>query len=89
MIKRDEIDDQNSCLNRAGDGERIFILLARDAAAPAAIRAWVAERIRLGKNSLDDAQIVEALQCAMYMDRERVELEAARQHALFTPESAL
>jgi hypothetical protein len=89
MIKRDEITNQHSCLNRAAEGERIFILLARDVAAPVAIRAWAAERIRLGKNALDDAQIVEALECAVRMDRERVEIEAARQRALFSPESAL
>lgn len=89
MLKRDEIDDTNSCFNRAGEGERIFILLARDVAAPTAIRAWVAERIRLGKNELTDAQIVEALECAIRMDRERAEIDAVRQHALFSPESAL
>lgn len=72
MIKRDEIEDTNSCLNKAHDGERLFVLLARDPAAPIAIRAWVAERIRLGKNMLEDAQIVEALDCADRMDRERV-----------------
>jgi hypothetical protein len=46
MIKRDEIDDSASCLNTARDNERLFVLLARDVAAPVAIRAWAAERIR-------------------------------------------
>lgn len=86
MIKRDELDDHNSCFNRAGDGERIFVLLARDVAAPVAIRAWVAERIRTGKNALTDDQIVEALECAMRMDRERAEIDAARQRPLFAQE---
>jgi hypothetical protein len=72
MIKRDEIEYTESCLNRARDDERIFVLLARDPAAPVAIRAWVAERIRIGKNVLDDAQVVEALDCALRMERERV-----------------
>ena len=72
MIKRDEIEDTNSCLNKAHDGERLFVLLARDPAAPIAIRAWVAERLRLGKNTREDAQIAEALDCADRMDRERV-----------------
>jgi len=72
MLKRDELEDNNSCLNKAHDGERLFVLLARDPAAPIAIRAWVAERIRLGKNVLEDAQIAEALDCANRMDRERV-----------------
>jgi len=48
----------------------LFVLLGRDKAAPFAIRAWVAERIRLGKNKPDDPQIAEALQCAGIMERE-------------------
>ena len=78
MIKRDEIEDTNSCFNKATDGERLFVLLARDAAAPVAIRAWIDERIRLGKNAPDDAQILEAIECASLMDLERVEIESAR-----------
>ncbi len=49
MLKRDELADPTSCLNRARDDEMTFVLLGRDAAAPAAIRAWAEERIRLGK----------------------------------------
>ena len=78
MIKRDEIEDSESCFNKAGDGERLFVLLARDPAAPTAIRAWVAERIRLGKNSPGDEQIREAYECANLMELERSEVEASR-----------
>lgn len=78
MIKRDEIEDSESCFNKANDNERLFVLLARDPAAPAAIRAWVAERIRLGKNKPDDDQIREAIACAALMDVERKEIESAR-----------
>ena len=78
MIKRDEIEDCESCFNKATDGERLFVMLARDPAAPVAIRAWVAERIRLGKNAPDDDQIREAIECAKLMEIERVEIEAAR-----------
>ena len=78
MIKRDEMEDSNSCLNKAGDGERLFVLLARDPAAPVAIRAWVAERIRLGKNGPDDDQIREAIECASLMEIERAEIESTR-----------
>lgn len=46
------------------------MLLSRDAAAPVAIRAWVVERLRLGKNAEGDAQIVEALECAATMENE-------------------
>lgn len=78
MIKRDEIEDQESCFNKATDGERLFVLLARDPAAPVAIRAWIAERLRLGKNSPGDEQIREAYECACLMELERSEIEASR-----------
>lgn len=78
MLKRDEIEYTESCFNKAHDDERLFVLLARDPAAPVAIRAWIAERIRLAKNAPGDAQIVEALDCADLMEAERVEVETAR-----------
>ena len=78
MIKRDEIEDVESCFNKANDGERLFVLLARDPAAPVAIRAWIAERIRLGKNAPGDEQIREAFECANLMEMERVEIESTR-----------
>lgn len=60
MRKHEELTDPRSCLNKARDGEWLFVLLGRDRAAPVAVRAWIAERIRLGKNQPDDAQIIEA-----------------------------
>lgn len=60
MRKRDELTDPTSCLNKAHDDEWTFVLLGRDAAAPFAVKAWIAERIRLGKNNPDDPQIKEA-----------------------------
>ncbi len=57
-------------MQHAHDEEMVFVLLSRDAAAPVAIRAWVAERIRLGKNVESDDQIVEAIQCAETMESE-------------------
>ena len=78
MIKHDEIEHTESCFNKARDNERLFVLLARDPAAPVAIRAWIAERISLGKNEPGDAQILEATECANSMDMERVEIESAR-----------
>ena len=67
MTKREELTNPKSCMNRALDYEMTFVLLGRDPAAPVAIRAWVAERIRLGKNDAYDAQIIEALHCANCM----------------------
>jgi hypothetical protein len=78
MLKRDELNDPASCLNKARDDERLFVLLARDPASPVALRAWVAECIRLGKNVPTDPQIVEALDCADRMERERSEIVTAR-----------
>lgn len=72
MRKRDELNNPAGRMARARDDEMTFVLLGRDAAAPAAIRAWAAERIRLGKNRPDDPQIVEAEECARIMEAERV-----------------
>lgn len=69
MLKKQEMAIADSCLNKARDDERIFVILGRDKAAPAAIRAWCDERIRIGKNSVSDAQIQEALYCADKMER--------------------
>lgn len=68
MRKREELTNPDSCLNRAGLNEMLFVLIGRDRAAPAAIRAWAAERIRIGKNAPNDQQIVEALLCAQAME---------------------
>lgn len=58
---------------RARDDEMTFVLLGRDMASPATIRFWMAERIRLGKNSPNDDQMREAEWCARTMEVERVE----------------
>jgi hypothetical protein len=70
--KRDELARPDSCLNKARDDELVFVLLGRDEAAPDNIRDWAARRIRLGKNAPDDAQILDALECARLMESERV-----------------
>jgi hypothetical protein len=81
VIKRDELKNPNSCLNRAGDDEIIFVLMARDVAAPAAIQRWVDERVRLGKNKYLDPQIQEALHCSGQMVQQRLEMETTRKQA--------
>jgi len=70
MKKSDELEVTYSCWNKAEANERMFILLARDVAAPEVIRFWCQERIRLGKNVPGDRQIVEALTAADLMDKE-------------------
>jgi hypothetical protein len=71
MRKFLEVQKRDSCLNRADEDEWIFVLLGRDAAAPATIRFWAEERVRLGKNHPSDSQIVTARECANRMDEER------------------
>lgn len=73
MRKIAEQTNASSCLSKAGEQEMTFVLLSRDIAAPVAIRAWIRERIRLGKNSPDDEQIKEAELCACIMETERGE----------------
>jgi hypothetical protein len=67
MRKKQELSEPSSCLNRATETEMLFVLLGRDTAAPHAIEAWCAERIRQGKNELSDSQIQGAYACAMAM----------------------
>ncbi len=62
MRKRDELTDPTSCMSKARDDEWTFVLLGRDKAATVAVRAWIDERIQLGKNKPDDPQIREAEQ---------------------------
>jgi hypothetical protein len=62
--KKDEIANPNSCFNRARPDELVFVLLGRDPAAPAAIRAWAAARIASRKNIATDHQILESLRTA-------------------------
>ena len=40
MIKRDELANPNSCINKAGDDEPVFVLRAHDPAAPEIVREW-------------------------------------------------
>jgi len=70
LRKSQELTNPSSCMSRAKDDEMTFVLLGRDAAAPATIRWWAQERVRMGKNTWKDAQIMEAMQCAATMELE-------------------
>lgn len=83
MRKAEELRNDNTCLKTAHPSEMVFVLLSRDYAAPVAIRAWVEERIRLGKNVRTDAQILEALAVADTMEGEgRSWVDAPRHYPL-------
>ena len=71
MLKRQELTDPTSCMSKAKDDEMTFVLLARDASAPGAIREWCRDRVYTGKNKWDDAQIAEAMACADAMEKQR------------------
>ena len=66
MKKKNEL--VNGCMAKAEDDEMTFVLLERDKASPATIRFWIQERIKLGLNKSGDAKLVEAENCASYME---------------------
>lgn len=68
MLKIDEKNDPKSCWNKADDHERLFVLLARDVAAPLTILCWIMLRVVMGKNKLNDPQLKEAWDCARLME---------------------
>lgn len=67
MTKTAEQLDPNSCWNQAGDDEVLFILRATDPASPSAIAAWAQARVKLGKNTMDDFKIADAISIALRM----------------------
>ena len=56
------------CYENAEPDEPMFIFLARDECAPQILREWCDMRIRMGKNTPDDEQITEAIDCARAME---------------------
>ncbi len=72
MLKKDELTNPESCLNKAKDDEQVFTLLGRDIATPETIRFWAAERVRQGKNHPADRQIMEAMALAEAIEAELI-----------------
>lgn len=70
MMKLQEVLDPNSCLNKARDDERIFVVLERDRAMSGTIRSWIQIRLQLGLNLPGDAQITEAMELATALENE-------------------
>lgn len=68
MIKKDELANPQSCLNKAADDEPIFVLRAKDPAAVNTILHWIKVRYDLALNGPKDAKIQEALALAKQMD---------------------
>lgn len=82
---------RDGCFHKALDDEPMFVLLARDTAAPTTVRAWADEReaeIHAGKRpSSDMRQISEARATADKMEQWRIDNEGAwRANNLFAEE---
>jgi len=45
MLKREEIENPESCLNKAASDEPLFVLRANDENAPASVAAWARDYI--------------------------------------------
>lgn len=75
MRKREELAVPDSCWNKAGDDERLFVLLERDMTMPDVIRYWVAKRIEKGVNREGDAQLEEALGLAQAIEDDHRECD--------------
>lgn len=72
-MARKFIELKSGCMAKAFEDEPTFVLLGRDPAAPVAIRAWIAERLRSGKNQVGDLQIFEARGLLTMMENEQEE----------------
>lgn len=72
MTKQEQINDPNSCWNKAKPDEEVFVLLARDLAAPNTIREWVEIRRSCGRGeTLDDKlQLLDAERVAEKMEEQ-------------------
>lgn len=74
MLKRQEMSDPNSCLNKARDDEPIFVLRAKDPIAAAVVRLWAA----MAEFVHEREKIGEARQFANAMDQWRLRYECQK-----------
>lgn len=72
MLKRHEISDPNSCLNKAKDNQMVFVLTENDKAMEETIEFWINKRIELGLNELGDTKMVTAQNVADYVRSQRI-----------------
>lgn len=78
---------RDGCFAAAMDDEPMFVLLARDANAPAQVRQWADERefdIRAGRKPASDMnKVVEARACADHMEAWREDNDGKWRDGLF------
>lgn len=77
MIKKDELSNPNSCLNRAQDDEPLFVLRANDPIAPHVVKAW-ADQYLQGKALGGGAQL-------NHVQKYREAMDLATQMTLWKP----
>ncbi len=63
MRKYEELNNSNSCLQKADDDEMLFILRAQDVTSPKVVLLWIAENI----DHLSNSKAREAFNCALTM----------------------
>ena len=68
MLKTEELADPNSCINKAANDEPVFVLRAHDPVFSKVVRFWVMERVLIGKNTIEDPEIIEANELQRYVD---------------------
>lgn len=71
MLKKNELIEPSSCLNKAHPEEPIFVLRAKDPAAPATVRLWAAMAVGIH----EPEKLKEADMLASEMDAWRTERE--------------
>ena len=67
MIKRDELADPRSCLNKADDDEPLFVLRGSDPAAADIVRAWATLSSHAGYHRQE--KIEQAFEVAQALDK--------------------
>lgn len=72
MLKRQELADPTSCLNKAGPAEPLFVIRAKDPVGAQTIRHWAT----MSAGQHDAAKIASALKLADEMDTFRARQDA-------------
>lgn len=85
MLKRDELEQPNSCINKAANDEPVFVLRAKDPLAASAVEYWAKNAEATGFH--DPAKCAEARHLASSM-REWRDLHVSRDRAAAQSEAA-
>jgi len=63
MLKQEEVENDDSCLNQAEDNEFIFVLRGKDISSPLVVLEW----IKLNFETAPKDKLKEAFNCALNM----------------------